>query len=61
MRTLYGSYRFDRTVEGIRVCSSSGSIDPTVERAVLHAVYREKIYADTLEMRRALVATLTHR
>lgn len=61
VRTLYGGYRFDRTVRGIRVCSSAGSIDPAVEQAVLHAVYREKIYADTLDMRRALVATLTRR
>lgn len=61
IRTLYGGYRFDRTLEGIRVCSPAGTIDSAVERAVLHAVYREKIYADTLEMRRALVATLTRR
>jgi len=32
-----------------------------IDQAVLHAVYREKIYADTLEMRRSLVAALTRR
>jgi hypothetical protein len=61
IRALYGGHRFNRTAGGIRVCSLAGSIDPAVEQAVLHAVYREKIYADTLEMRRALVAALTRR
>ena len=61
IRTLYGGYRFDRTVGGIQVRGAAVNIDPAIEQAVLHAVYREKIYADTLGMRRALVATLTLR
>ena len=33
----------------------------SVREAVLHAVYREKIYADSLEMRRSLVRALMDR
>jgi hypothetical protein len=32
-----------------------------LRKAILHTVYREKIYAETLSMRQALVETLTAR
>jgi hypothetical protein len=32
-----------------------------VRKAILHTIYREKIYAETLSMRRALVETVTAR
>lgn len=32
-----------------------------IRKAVLHAVYREKIYSETLPMRQALVAAVTAR
>ena len=60
VRTVYRDHSFRRTIEGISVSNTTKSIAPEIGQAVRHAVYREKIYADTLEMRRSLVAALTH-
>lgn len=61
LQTLYPGCQFAWRDGGI---SKRGSSDLTEERFrkdVLHAVYREKIYAETLLMRQALVAAVTSR
>lgn len=61
LQALYPTCQFTWRDGGISI---RGSIDLTEERFrkdVLHAVYREKIYAETLTMRQALVAAVTSR
>lgn len=61
LQALYPACQFTWRDGGISI---RGSIDLTEERFrkdVLHAVYREKIYAETLTMRQALVAAVTSR
>ncbi|GLS29394.1 hypothetical protein GCM10007937_11020 [Mesorhizobium albiziae] len=50
---------FDIADHGIVVTDSAGIGDIEIRKAVLHAVYRERIYAETLSMRLALVAAVT--
>jgi hypothetical protein len=45
----------------ISASSESGTGAAILRRDVLHAIYAEKIYAETLSMRQALVAAVTAR
>ncbi|GLR45687.1 hypothetical protein GCM10007880_62050 [Mesorhizobium amorphae] len=59
VRAQYPSLRFVASAAGIEVsCTSSGDLDD-VRKSVLHAVYREKIYVETLPLRQALIEAVT--
>lgn len=58
LRVHYPSLDFSINDDGI-VLSGITDIDPEMLRsAVLHLVYREKIYAETLSMRQSLLAAV---
>ena len=59
LRTLHPGLRFLRRKEAIAIESEGRGLEAGIEADVLHAVYREKIYAESLEMRRSLVAAMT--
>jgi hypothetical protein len=57
LRSHYPSLEFSEKDGAIIV--SGNNIDPEILRsAVLHIVYREKIYAETLSMRQSLLAAV---
>ena len=59
VRAQYPSLRFVASAAGVEVaCISSGDLDE-VRKSVLHAVYREKIYVETLPLRQALIVGVT--
>ncbi len=61
LQYLYPKINFVLIADGIEV---SGNIDipsETLSREIHYALYREKIYAETLPMRRALIEAVTHR
>ena len=51
--------QFAGSDEGIRVSGASPAERDELTRDVMHVLYREKIYAETLPMRRRLVEALT--
>jgi hypothetical protein len=55
----YPSLRFLVRDAVIAVAGATPENQSEIRKAVLHAVYREKIYAETLPMRQALVAAVT--
>jgi hypothetical protein len=57
----YPSYRFVGDGDAVTVRAAADRNDDELRKSVLHAVYREKIYAETLPMRQALVAAVTAR
>jgi hypothetical protein len=57
----YPSLRFIDDGDVVTVGGALDAKGDEVRRSVLHAIYREKIYADTLPMRLALVAAVTAR
>ncbi|RUW68754.1 hypothetical protein [Mesorhizobium sp. M4B.F.Ca.ET.049.02.1.2] len=61
LQVLYPVCRFAKQGGGISVSSSGGLAADQFRKDVLHAVYREKIYSETLTMRQALVAAVTAR
>jgi hypothetical protein len=59
VRAQYPSLRFVVSAAGVEVaCISSDDLDD-VRKSVLHAVYREKIYVETLPLRQALIEAVT--
>lgn len=56
---LYPGCRFARTGGAVTARLSAGLSQDQARRAILHALYREKIYSETLAMRHALVAAVT--
>lgn len=61
LQALFPDCRFCRTDCTISVHGSETHSQDQVRRAILHTIYREKIYAETLGMRRALVEAVTAR
>ncbi|TIS92002.1 hypothetical protein [Mesorhizobium sp.] len=61
LQALYPACRLARQSGGISLSSSGGVAADQFRKDVLHAVYREKIYSETLTMRQALVAAVTAR
>jgi len=53
--------RLSRSGKTITVQSSKGLSEVELRKAILHTIYREKIYAETLGMRQALVEAVTAR
>ncbi|MDX8518181.1 hypothetical protein RFM23_17655 [Mesorhizobium abyssinicae] len=61
LQSLYPTCRL-ATIDGAISIGSSGSLaEDQLRRAVLHTLYREKIYAETLSMRQALFRAVTGR
>lgn len=59
VQAQYPSLRFVVSADGIDVaCISLSDLDD-VRKSVLHAVYREKIYVETLPLRQALIEAVT--
>ena len=61
LRYLYPNVTFTPSATGIDAVGHSDTDSEALVRDVQHALYREKIYAETLPMRRALVDTVTRR
>ncbi|TIL81706.1 MAG: hypothetical protein E5Y89_07580 [Mesorhizobium sp.] len=61
LQALYPNCRLSRKRGVISITSSRGVAEDQLRKDILHAVYREKIYAETLVMRQALVAAVTDR
>ncbi|TGS14445.1 hypothetical protein EN852_014675 [Mesorhizobium sp. M2E.F.Ca.ET.209.01.1.1] len=59
LQLLYPSCRFAREEGAISIAAPSGIARDQLRKDILHIVYREKIYAETLPMRQALVAAVT--
>ena len=57
---LYPKLQFDITDGGIEAVGDGIVDTETLRRDVQYALYREKIYAETLELRIALVKAVTH-
>jgi hypothetical protein len=59
VQTQYPSLRFTATSAGIEIVSvPAGDLDD-LRKNVIHAVYREKIYVETLPLRQALIEAVT--
>lgn len=58
---LYPSLNFQLADEGIRVAGALPADISTLRKDALHAVYREKIYAETLAMRTAFISAMTRK
>ena len=61
LQTIFPDCRFSDTDCAILVQGPKGRSEDVVRKAILHTVYREKIYAETLSMRQALVEAVTAR
>lgn len=61
LQALCPSCRFAWKGGTISIGSSGGIAEDQLRRDILHVVYREKIYVETLVMRQALVAAVTGR
>ncbi|CDX52137.1 putative Rhodospirillum photometricum DSM 122 draft genome sequence [Mesorhizobium plurifarium] len=61
LRALYPACRIARQDGEISVRSSGCFAEDQFRKDVLHFVYREKIYSETLTLRQALVAAVTTR
>jgi hypothetical protein len=60
LRYLYPDARFDLREGGIRIAAARHGVE-AIARDVSFLLYREKIYAETLPLRRALVEAVTQR
>ncbi|WP_095081609.1 hypothetical protein [Mesorhizobium sophorae] len=61
VQALYPNCRLAWKGGTISIGSSGGIAEDQLRKDILHAVYREKIYAETLFTREALVAAVTSR
>ena len=63
LRYLYPKAVFtvEKAGECIRAESTESMDEETLRREIHYAVYREKIYAETLSLRRSLVEAVTRR
>jgi hypothetical protein len=59
LRYLYPDIEFAAAGNDIEVLSAKGEPAAMVEREIRYALYREKIYAETLPLRRALIKAVT--
>lgn len=59
LRARFARHRFERRCEGIFVLTDDEATDPDqVRSAVLHTLYRERIFTETLSMRETLLAAV---
>jgi hypothetical protein len=61
VQAQYPSCRFAEDGEVVTIRSPVGTTEDELRKSILHAVYREKVYAETLSMRQALIAAVTAR
>ena len=61
VQVLHPECQFSSSDCAISVRAPDGHSEDQIRKTVLHAVYREKIYAETFGMRQALVAAVTAR
>jgi len=61
LQTLFPSFRFSKTEGAIMVIGPDSVTEDQLRRSILHTIYREKIYVETLGMRQALVEAVTAR
>jgi hypothetical protein len=61
LQALYPNCRLSGKGGTISIGSSGGIAEEQLRKDILYAVYREKIYAETLVTRQALVAAVTGR
>lgn len=54
----YPALSFSCNAVGLVIDGGASDQHETIRKAALHALYRQKIYEDTLDMRRALVGAL---
>lgn len=59
MRYLYPDIEFVVKGNVVEVAGKANRPSAAAERDVLYALYREKIYAETLPLRRALIEAVT--
>jgi len=59
LQGLFPRCRFARVANSVAVQLAGGLSEDQIRVAVTHAVYREKIYAETLAMRHSLVSAVT--
>ncbi|MBZ9775977.1 hypothetical protein [Mesorhizobium sp. CO1-1-8] len=59
VQAQYPSLRFSVSPEGIEVASLPLDHLEDVRKSILHTVYREKIYVETLPLRQALITAVT--
>ncbi|MER9559267.1 hypothetical protein [Mesorhizobium sp. M0323] len=55
----YPSLRFSASAEGAEIASLPSENLDDVRKSILHAVYREKVYVETLPLRQALISAVT--
>lgn len=61
LRYLYPGVTFTLARSGIEAEGDPAALTEALCRDIHYALYREKIYAQTLPMRRALIETVTRR
>jgi len=61
LRYLYPAVTFTLDENGIKVEGDPAALTDALAREANYALYRDKIYAETLPMRRALIETVTER
>lgn len=61
VQVLFPALTFRQNGPDITIGGIGPAEDSNVRKALLHAVYREKIYAETLSMRQDLVSAVTAR
>jgi hypothetical protein len=59
LQAQYPSLRFLATATGIEVASFPAGEFDDLRKNILHAVYRERIYVETLPLRKALIGAVT--
>lgn len=59
LQAVFPTCHFVRSSSNIVVSPCTGTSKDQLRRFVFHAIYREKIYAETLTMRQALVSAVT--
>jgi len=58
---LYPAVSFDLVAEGIEIGGDPGIAAESLSREIHYALYREKIYGETMSMRRSLIEAVTRR
>jgi hypothetical protein len=61
LRYLFPALRFEASVDWIIVTGKVGVDANALAREIQYALYREKIYSETLPMRHALIEAVTRR
>ncbi|WP_133304820.1 hypothetical protein [Mesorhizobium sp. DCY119] len=61
VQVLFPALKFQQCDNGVTIHGIAVAEEGNVRKALLYAVYREKIYAETLSMRQDLVSTVTAR